>query len=52
MLLTKSYSQESVLAATMKSRPHQQHCRMLYKSNDFFDKVERYFDIVAVVDGA
>ena len=35
---------------------HQQQCRNnfveCYKSNDFFDKVERCFDIVAGVEGA
>jgi len=38
--------------ATHKSRPHQQQCRnnivKCYKWNNFFDKVERCFDIVAV----
>ena len=39
-----------------KPRPHQQQCRSniaeCYKSNDFFDKLECCFDIVAGVDGA
>jgi len=42
-----------VISSSLKSRPHQQQCRSniveCYQSNDSFDKVERCFDIVAVL---
>jgi len=47
-----AFSASPANSVSVKPRPHQQQCRSniveCYESNDFFDKVERCFDIVDV----